>query len=542
MNASESALLQSSLALVKQRFQALVGDSPCKAWLLHVHDSKSAEEPEIYALADGYKTPGVASKQSTWAKLGCPAIGLEVPRFRRAVRLNGSQSLTPICDEAATLLMSLPAAVQSRLWRGMPARTRLATAEGDMVWVLAVFELANLNIAYSSLRAPRPRPRPLTKQNCQAFFDPESKLPVDPDWYSTLPDFAAASAQAIDILQSWLAEELRREAEVASEPPETAETIQRRLQEIVRNCQEEHHLRVRLCMEAFPDLRTGLAKWERGDHKGDCPEWQLANERLVKRFGAIDGEPPRWGLRLRPPIMCVRWDEDAAIDLGRAIRDDLFDAARSAIPEATNEPPKPVEPQGGALAGGRRAEAAFEFRPNGDGYYIKGFGQSGHVTAKGAKGLHDLFRLVQTPGVLVPMLELHAGPGVERAEGDGQSHQPVADGETLKQLAAKRKQLKADIESAGSDMERNELETELAAVEAAAKGMRGLDGKPRDMNNPLDKLRPKLLKRISTAVRQLREANLDRLADDFDSAVTSEAGCLVYRPAVEGLTWNVTNL
>ena len=221
MNASESALLQSSLALVKQRFQALVGDSPCKAWLLHVHDSKSDEEPEIYALADGYKTPGVASKQSTWAKLGCPAIGLEVPRFRRAVRLNGSQSLTPICDEAATLLMSLPAAVQSRLWRGMPARTRLATAEGDMVWVLAVFELANLNIAYSSLRAPRPRP--LTKQNCQAFFDPESKLPVDPDWHSTLPDFAAASAQAIDILQSWLAEELRREAEVASEPPKPVE-------------------------------------------------------------------------------------------------------------------------------------------------------------------------------------------------------------------------------------------------------------------------------------------------------------------------------
>lgn len=199
--------------------------------------------------------------------------------------------------------------------------------------------------------------------------------------------------------------------------------------------------------------------------------------------------------------------------------------------EANIEPPKPVEPQ-----------AKFVFRPDGDGYFLNGFGESGHFTTKGAKGLHDLFRLVQTPGVPVPMLEIDSGPGVERAEGDGRSRQLVADGETFKQLAAKRKQLKADIESAGSDMERGELEAELAKLEETAKGMKGLKGKPRDLNNPLDKLRPKLLKRISTAGDRLREANLNKLADHFGLTVSSESGCLVYRPAIDGLTWNVAKL
>lgn len=187
-------------------------------------------------------------------------------------------------------------------------------------------------------------------------------------------------------------------------------------------------------------------------------------------------------------------------------------------------------------------EAEFVFRPDGDGYFIKGLGESGNFSARGAKGLRDLFRLVQSPGVPVPMLEFDAGPGVRQAEGDGRSIQPVADGETFKQLATERRQLKADIEAAESNMERDELQEKLSKLESAAKAMTGLNGNPRDINNLLDKLRPKLLKRISAAVNKLREASLTKLADHFDWAVSSESGCMVYRPAVEGLTWIVTKL
>lgn len=276
MNASESALVQSSLSLVEKRFQAIVGGSPSKAWLLHVHDNKSGGTPTIYALADGYNSPGIESKPSTWARLGCPAIGYGVPRFRRGVRLNGSESLKPICDEAARLMMLLPAAIHSRLWRGLPAGTELRAGEGDLLWALAVFELANANIPYSSLLAVRQSP--LTEEATKAFFGPESKLPVDPDWYATLPDFAAASVQAIVILQLWLGDELRREAEVESEPPKPVEpqaetltggddTAGGRVEAVVkpanpRPCDKKAWSQYRRAIEDNPELTTDQAAYD----------------------------------------------------------------------------------------------------------------------------------------------------------------------------------------------------------------------------------------------------------------------------------------
>lgn len=212
--------------------------------------------------------------------------------------------------------------------------------------------------------------------------------------------------------------------------------------------------------------------------------------------------------------------------------------AKPAEPQE-NPPPSGYEAGGGAGEAyvEQSAEAAFVFRPDGDGYFLKGFGEQGHFTAKGAKGLHDLFRLVQTPRVPVPMLELDAGPGVNRAEGDGQSRQPVADGETFKQLAAKRKQLKADIASAGSDMERAELETELAELDETAKRMRGLNGKPRDLNNPNDGLRSTIHKRLKRVYDKLRK-RMPRLVEHFDlSCGASDGDCFVYKPAALKMTW-----
>lgn len=194
-------------------------------------------------------------------------------------------------------------------------------------------------------------------------------------------------------------------------------------------------------------------------------------------------------------------------------------------------------------AGESPAEAEFVFRPDGDGYYLKGFGESGRISARDAIGLHDLFRLVQTPGVPVTMVELDAGPGVERLPGDTQSRQLVGDGQTFADIKSTRRQLLADIANADSDLERSELQGQLDRLEEAAKKMKGRNGKARDLNNPLDKLRPKLLKRIATARNAMRDnAKLPSLAEHFWLTVSSKAGCMVYRPAVEGLRWNVTKL
>ncbi len=182
-------------------------------------------------------------------------------------------------------------------------------------------------------------------------------------------------------------------------------------------------------------------------------------------------------------------------------------------------------------------EAEFVFRPDGDGYFLKGFGEEGHVSK--SKGMDDLFRLVQTPGIAVLMLELDAGPGVKRAEGDGSSRQPVADAKTFQQVTAKRDELKADIESAESEMEREELQAELDKLEASARAMKGLGGTSRDINNPTDKLRPKIAGRIETARRNIAKA-MPEMGKHFDLTISSETGCYLYSAGVPNLQWDVS--
>lgn len=187
------------------------------------------------------------------------------------------------------------------------------------------------------------------------------------------------------------------------------------------------------------------------------------------------------------------------------------------------------------------AEAEFVFRKDGDGYFLKGFGEQGQVSASRAKGLHDLFQIVQTPGVPVPMMELNVRQGEKRTEGDGRSRQPVADSKTFEQIKTKRRELKSDIEAAKSDLERNELQGELDQLESAARGMTGIKGKSRDINNPLDRLRPKFIGRLATAIARIRERQLPSLANHFENTVTTEAGGLLYSPGVPNLSWDASD-
>lgn len=198
-----ASLLRSALDELKLRFRAAIDpDSPSKAWLLHV-PAKGNERPPIYGLADGFDSSCAEPSPSDLAYRHDPAIGRRNPPFRRCVRLNGYQSLKVISQDAATLLEGLPDAVKTRLWHGLPAGTELKP--GPALWVLAVFELGNANVVGSPLR-------------CVRYYPLDEKpvsfnLPADADWYATLPDFAAASVQAIDILKGWLADEPKRETE-----------------------------------------------------------------------------------------------------------------------------------------------------------------------------------------------------------------------------------------------------------------------------------------------------------------------------------------
>jgi len=188
--------------------------------------------------------------------------------------------------------------------------------------------------------------------------------------------------------------------------------------------------------------------------------------------------------------------------------------------------------------GDRGDKAAFAFQPDGDGYFVRGLGKQGHFTAKGAKGLHDIFRLVKSPGVLTPMLELDAEAGTIRLDGDSHNPQPVANSKTRQDIAAKRRELRADIDNADTDLERDESRAELETLEAEAKKMFGLAGKARDLNNPNDRLRPKLLARKTRACKQIKNSGLSELAGHLDLSIVSDGDCLVYRSTIPNIAWD----
>jgi hypothetical protein len=136
------------------------------------------------------------------------------------------------------------------------------------------------------------------------------------------------------------------------------------------------------------------------------------------------------------------------------------------------------------------------------------------------------------------MLELSGGAGTKQLDGDSHSRQPVATSETRRDIEAKRRQLKADIESSNTDLERDELRGELENLEAEAIKMYGLHGKARDLNNPNARLRAKLLVRKTRACTHLKNSGLSKLAEHLDSSIVSAGACLMYRPTTPNIDWD----
>lgn len=276
-------------------------------------------------------------------------------------------------------------------------------------------------------------------------------------------------------------------------------------------------------------------------------------------------EPQTFDEQLRVANVTRLRDELATLPNAMTYYDSLYAESarwqRWLKDETEKQPPKPVEPHGETLASGDDAgggrgeadgnerkrqaiEAEFVFRPDGDGFYLKGFGESGHVTAKGAKGLRDLFRLVQTPGVPVRMKELDAGPGVERAEGDGRSIQPAVDALGLRKVAEEVKRLKADIDSIDptspdSNMERAELEKKLAELTAEATKVRGKNGKVRDLNaSDLNRMKANIWGRINTVCNQI-EPRFPKLSQHFRDTTGAVDGAFYdYTPGIPELKWD----
>jgi hypothetical protein len=179
------------------------------------------------------------------------------------------------------------------------------------------------------------------------------------------------------------------------------------------------------------------------------------------------------------------------------------------------------------------------FAPSGNGYFVAGFGESGHLS--GRKGLSDIARLIKTPGEPVPMLDLE-GAG-QQPKTDRRSRQPAMDTTGLQQIAEQLKELKADRERAqaeGDTVEADVAQTQIERLKASLAAALGLGGKVRDLNDLYNKLRPRIHGRLQTVYKSMREANppMQQLAQHFELSISSVGGSgFVYRPAGAPPPW-----
>jgi hypothetical protein len=220
-----------------------------------------------------------------------------------------------------------------------------------------------------------------------------------------------------------------------------------------------------------------------------------------------------------------------------AMRVEAVKAAVQACPPATNLAMVDVAPDNSGPP--PRPYIEWCFAPSGKGYFIAGFGESGHLSSY--KGLAVISILIKTPGVAVPMLYL-VGADL-RLNKESRSQQPALDREGLRQAADRLRELRADLARAKKD--NNTVEADVARVqieqlEATLASARGIRGKARDLNNHYDKLRPRIHGQLQTLYRAMREADppMRKLPEHFELSISAEGGsCFVYRPAGDPPAW-----
>jgi len=178
----------------------------------------------------------------------------------------------------------------------------------------------------------------------------------------------------------------------------------------------------------------------------------------------------------------------------------------------------------------------FVFRPDGDGYFISAFGESGHFGD--LLGFRDLYRLVQTPDVAVGM-SLLAG----EAKAESISKDDTITPADLKVVEKAVKGLLADLAATESDMERKELQSEIDKHTEFLKKNTGLRGRSRDLNATHQTgLRSKIIDRIKTAIAKLRAASppMPKTADHFygtERRIHAKGESYVYSPGSDAPAW-----
>lgn len=195
LDAAALGLLRSSFESLKRRFQGVADrGEPREAWLMRLANRPDLTLKANFALMNGFDD----------RRLGAFSLGGE-----RWASL--PEPLQSVADDAARLVKRLPENIAKQL----PPECWCSTRNNWPLWVAVVFGLAWSPVPNSLPHAVRLVPLndretillesvPNMKEWPLHLTDEQIAAVREKGWYSTLDDFAAASVQAIDILQNWL--------------------------------------------------------------------------------------------------------------------------------------------------------------------------------------------------------------------------------------------------------------------------------------------------------------------------------------------------
>jgi hypothetical protein len=178
-------------------------------------------------------------------------------------------------------------------------------------------------------------------------------------------------------------------------------------------------------------------------------------------------------------------------------------------------------------------ETEVAFMRDGDGYFIRGFGESGHVTR--LRGFDIIARLVRTPSVPVPMLELFGGALDKGIAADQRSRQETLDSQAVKDIRNRLAELRADYDKAeakNNTVEMTSAETQIEELKSRLLADTGLAGRSRDMNSDNDRLRPTIYGNLKRAYQKLLSTKppMVQLANYFEQTISSRGGAFIYSP------------
>jgi hypothetical protein len=202
-----------------------------------------------------------------------------------------------------------------------------------------------------------------------------------------------------------------------------------------------------------------------------------------------------------------------------------------------------VVPSAGGPAPRPAALGVFRFVRSGNGYYVEGFSERGHLSDY--DGLANIARLLSTPGRSVSLAELASVSPDHRSDGEvlpvkrNFSAQPALDAKANAGILADMARLEREAEEAENDVDREDSLDQLEKLRSLWKASTGLGGHSRDLNSIRERLRPRISGRLSTVYAAMEKpgVGLGQVAKFLRSRIGCRGGNYVYTPEPGDPNW-----